>query len=404
MRYSIGLWDHANKIIPGGNHLFSKTPNRYCPGKWPPYYITAQGITIEIPEKAVYKDFCVMGAGNSILGYQDKDVDLAVFGVIARGNVSTLNCPEEVLLADVMLELNPKMDMVRFGRSGNDACQIALRIAREYTGARRFAICGYHGWQIGHPPQLDPDCNPFEYGDTNGFFAMADAEEPQIIMMEPVRSKPVNIEFLKAVREYCDITGAVLIFDEIASGFRCNLGGYHQLTNVNPDIVLYGKAMGNGFAISAVVGKREVMKAALNTFISSMQWSERLGPVAGLATIEKMDRIKAQETIMKVGKTVKNLWQQAAIHAGLEIEISGLDPLATFAFVNDDDRVKMTTFTQEMLKKGYLASGQFYASVCHTPDEVALYREAANEVFEGIASGSLQLEGDPAQPGFRRLA
>src|SRR5512133_3237665 len=301
------LWQRANELIPGGNHLFSKTPDRYCPNKWPPYYTSARGIMVGTPDGKTYQDFSVMGAGNSVLGYADIDVDEAVHAAIYDGNVSTLNCPEEVELAEVLLNLNPKMDMVRFGRSGNDACQIALRIAREYSGKQKFAICGYHGWLVGHPPQLDPDCTPFEYGDVEGAFK---AITPDIgaVIMEPVRTKALDVPFLRAIREFTGVEGIPLIFDEVASGFRCNLGGYHQLINVYPDIVTYGKAMGNGYAISAAVGKEDIMKAALNTFISSMQWSERLGYAAGLATIEKMRETEAQMKIQQIGGKVKTVW------------------------------------------------------------------------------------------------
>lgn len=397
------LWQRANEIMPGGNSLFSKTPLRYCPGQWPAYYKDAQGIKITALDGRVFKDFSVMGAGNSTLGYSDWDVSRAVVGAIGNGNVSTLNPPEEVELAGVLLKLNPKMDMVRFGRSGNDACQIALRIAREYSGYRTFAICGYHGWEIGHPPQLDPECVPFEYGD---FEAMKKLPWSELgaVMMEPVRNKPCDPEFLKEVRAWCDGLGVPLIFDEVASGFRCNLGGYHQLIGVQPDIVTYGKAMGNGYAISAVVGKQEFMEKAKNTFISSMFWSERIGYAAGLATIEKMRKVNAQQHMIRAGAAVKRIWQGAAKEAGLEVEVSGLDPLATWAFKDDDDRVLMTTFTQEMLKRGYLAAGQFYPSVMHKRQDIMEYSDHVFEVFADIASGKAVLEGEPARAGFKRLA
>ena len=399
----IDTWTRANQIIPGGNHLFSKTPDRYCPGKWPAYYKRAQGITIETPDGKTYKDFSVMGAGNSTLGYGDPDVDNAVHDAIFRSNVSTLNCEEEVLLAEMVLKMNPKMDLVRFGRSGNDACQIALRIAREYSGKRQFAICGYHGWEIGHPPQLDPECLPFDYGDID---AADHVFTPDIgaVMMECIRNKPVDINFLKFVREQCDLLGIPLIYDEVASGFRANFGGYHQKIGVYPDIVLYGKAMGNGYAISAVVGKEEFMQAAKNTFISSMFWSERIGYAAGLATLDKMKRKNVPKLISLTGLMMKQLWASAAEEAGLTVEISGLDALASFQFAGDDDRVKITTFTQEMLKRGYLASNQFYPSVCHTTKEMDTYAEHLRDVFCNIADMVVRLEGEPSRPGFKRLA
>lgn len=396
-------WERANEIIPGGNHLFSKTPDRYCPGRWPAYYDNAEGITIFTPEGKKYIDFSVMAAGNSTLGYNDPDVIEAVTHAIHRGNVSTLNCPEEVELAEVMLAMNPEMDMVRFGRSGNDACQIALRIAREYSGKQKFAICGYHGWEVGHPPQLDPDCLPFEYGDISAAGIVINRQLGAVIM-EVVRNKPVNLNFLHYVRDMTHDHDIPMIFDEVASGFRCNLGGYHQLIGVQPDIVTYGKAMGNGYAISAVVGREEVMNCALNTFISSMQWSERLGYAAGLATIEKMRAVRAQEHMMRTGKVAKEIWQGAAKEAGLEVEVSGLDPLATWAFKGDNDRRMLTLFTQEMLKRGYLAAGQFYPSVMHKNADVMAYSDNVFEVFTDIAHERVALEGEPARAGFKRLA
>ena len=398
------LWTRANQLIPGGNHLFSKTPDRYCPGQWPAYYARAQGITIETPDCRTFKDFSVMGAGNSTLGYGDPDVDNAVHNAISRSNVSTLNCEEEVELAEMVLKINPKMDLVRFGRSGNDACQIGLRIAQEYTGHHNFAICGYHGWEIGHPPQLHPFCTPFEYGDIDQFHESLNAYCAKIVIMECVRNKPVDVDFLKEIRETCDERGIVLIFDEVASGFRANFGGYHQKIGVYPDIVLYGKAMGNGYAISAVVGKEEVMQAAKNTFISSMFWSERIGYSAGLATLDKMKRKNVPELISLTGLQAKQIWASAAEEAGLVVEISGLDALASFQFAGDDDRIKITTFTQEMLKRGYLASNQFYPSACHTVMEMDLYAEHLRDVFCNIADMVVRLEGEPSRPGFKRLA
>jgi glutamate-1-semialdehyde aminotransferase len=214
----------------------------------------------------------------------------------------------------------------------------------------------------------------------------------------------VNVPFLKTIREITYEMDIPLIFDEVASGFRCNLGGYHQLIDVYPDIVTYGKAMGNGYAISAVVGTEDIMKSALNTFISSMQWSERLGYAAGIATIEKMRTVKAQEHMMRIGKTAKKIWQGAAKEADLEVEVSGLDPLATWAFKGDDDRRMLTLFTQEMLKRGYLAAGQFYPSVMHKNVDVRAYSDNVFEVFADIAHERVTLEGEPARAGFKRLA
>jgi len=397
------MWKRANEIIPGGNHLFSKTPDRYCPGQWPPYYSYAKGIEVMDHYGKMYKDFSVMGAGNSTLGYGDPDVDMAVHNAISCGNVSTLNCVEELDLAEKILEMNPLMDMVRFGRSGNDACQIALRITREYSGKQKFAVCGYHGWEVGHPPQMDPNCTPFPYGDIGEAYNVI-RDDIGAVIMEVVRTQPLDVEFVGAVRDITYDMDIPLIFDEVASGFRYNLGGIHQAMHIYPDVVTYGKAMGNGYAISAVLGDENVMKAALNTFISSMQWSERLGNVAGIATLNKMELVDSPKIITSNGRAAKEMWKYAAKHAGLDIKVSGMDALATFEFVDDTDRVLITTFTQEMLKEGYLAGGQFYPSICHTGEEIQMYGDIVMSVFEEIAMGEVMLEGEPSRPGFKRLA
>ncbi len=140
------LWCKAKQLIPGGNMLLSKRPERFLPEKWPSYYDKAKGINVWDIEGKKYIDMSIMGIGTNILGYGHNDVDQAVLDVVAKGNMSTLNCPEEVALAEKLIELDPWAEMVKFARTGGEANAISIRIARAYTGKDKIAICGYHGW------------------------------------------------------------------------------------------------------------------------------------------------------------------------------------------------------------------------------------------------------------------
>ena len=228
------------------------------------------------------------------------------------------------------------------------------------------------------------------------------------IKMEVQRSVPPEPGFLDGIRELCNREGVVLIFDECTSGFRETFGGLHLKYGCMPDMAIYGKALGNGYAVTGVIGKREVMQAAQDTFISSTFWTERIGPSAAIKTLEVMEREASWEQVTLAGKRVRRGWQRLADSHGIQIEQNGLDALAGFSFTNNHLACK-TLLTQEMLKRGYLAGTAFYGSCAHNEEIIDVYLGHVDEVFKMIGScDSIEsiedlLEGPICHNGFKRL-
>jgi glutamate-1-semialdehyde aminotransferase len=325
--------------------------------------------------------------------------------------------------------------MVRYARTGGEAMAIAVRIARAFTGKDGVAFCGYHGWcdwylsanlasdrnldghllpglqPRGVPRSLIGTAIPFHYNRIEELESIvANNKNIGTIVMEPMRHEEPKNGFLEKVRKIADEVGAVLIFDEITSGWRMNVGGIHSLFKVYPDIAVYGKAMSNGFPMAAVVGKEEVMDVAQESFISSTYWTERIGPVASIATINKMIRKKVPKHLCRIGTLVTEGWRKLADAHGLEIKTMGIPPLTTFAFSHEDGQAMHTLFTQEMLGRGFLASKSLYASYAHTETHVRKYLENVDQVFkmmgEAVEKGTVRklLRGPVAHTGFQRLA
>ncbi|WNC52870.1 MULTISPECIES: aminotransferase class III-fold pyridoxal phosphate-dependent enzyme [unclassified Thermosynechococcus] len=400
------LWKRAKRIIPGGSMLLSKRAEMFLPEYWPSYFSKAKGCRIWDLDDREYIDMSMMGIGTNTLGYAHPEVDEAVQQVIAKGNLSTLNCPEEVYLAEKLIELHPWADMVRFARTGGEANAIAIRIARAATGKDSVAICGYHGWHDwylaanlgdeqtlathllpglepkGIPSGLKGTVFPFHYNQFDELEALVNQHDIGVIKMEVQRNEPPKDGFLAKVRKLATDRGIVLIFDECTSGFRQALGGLHKIYGVEPDMAVFGKALGNGYAITAVVGRREVMTAAQSTFISSTFWTERIGPTAGLKTLEVMDKTRSWERITQTGRNIAELWQQLAVKHQLALRISGIPALIRFQFENTTNNLAYKTLiTQEMLARGYLATNAVYVCTEHTPEIIQGYGQALDEVF-----------------------
>ncbi|MCA9555286.1 MAG: aminotransferase class III-fold pyridoxal phosphate-dependent enzyme, partial [Myxococcales bacterium] len=402
------LYQRARQIIPGASQLLGKRAEMYLPDLWPAYYRAAKGAEVWDLDGRRYLDFTMVGIGTSVLGYADEDVEQAVMAAVRAGPMCTLNPPEEVALAELLLELHPWAEMVSYARTGGEVMAKAVRTARAATGRDKVAFSGYHGWHdwylatnlgagdalnghllpglepAGVPSGLAGSALPFAYNRLEELERIAAAHGDQLaaIVMEPVRSEGPAPGFLEAVRALADRLGAVLIFDEITCGFRMNTGGMHQLYGVEPDIVTYAKTMSNGFAMAAMMGKRSVMDAVQRTFISSAYWTERVGPAAALATVTKHRRIDAGRTVAEIGTRVQAAWREAADAAGLPIKVFGIPPLASFSIDHADAPALTTLFIQDMLDRGYLASDRFYATVCHTPEHVDGYVEAMGGAFQ----------------------
>lgn len=427
------LWQHAKEIIPGGNMLLSKRSEMFLPDYWPSYYERAKGCKVTDLDGRDFIDMSIMGIGTNTLGYAHPEVEDAVISAVKKGNMSTLNCREEVDLADKLVEMHPWSDMARFARTGGEANAIAIRIARAASGKDNVAICGYHGWHDwylsvnledkdgleGHllsgldprgvPKSLAKTVYPFNYNDIKELERLIDEKHIGVIKMEVVRNVPPEEGFLERVRYLADKYGIVLIFDECTSGFRETAGGLHKKYEVNPDMLILGKALGNGHAITAVIGRREIMNEAQSTFISSTFWTERIGPAAALKTIEVMEREQSWEFITKAGIFIKEQWQQLADRYDLKIVQWGIPALAGFTIDSSLSLEYKTLITQEMLAKGYLAANSVYVCTEHSEDEIKSYIEALDPIFgliqqceEGRDVFDL-LTGPVCHDGFKRI-
>lgn len=427
------LWKRAKAVIPGGNMLLSKRAEMFLPDHWPAYFSKAKGCEVWDMDGNRYTDMSIMGIGTNILGYGHEEVDAAVRQTVESGNMSTLNCPEEVYLAEKLVEIHPWADMARLARSGGEANAIAIRIARAASGRDKIAVCGYHGWHdwylsanlgdgenlAGHLlPGLDPKgvpqnlrgtVFPFNYNNYAELEALVSNHDIGVIKMEVVRNMGPEDNFLHKVRKLATDHGIVLIFDECTSGFRETFGGLHKKYGVEPDMAMFGKALGNGYGITATIGRRAIMEAAQSTFISSTFWTERIGPTAALKTLEVMEREKSWDTITKTGLKIREKWQFLANKHGICVSHWGLPALAGFTFQSENSLAYKTLITQEMLAKGYLASNSVYVSTEHTKEVVDGYFDALDPLFaivkeceDGRDVMSL-LKGPVCHSGFKRL-
>tara|TARA_B100000900_G_C20572416_1_gene713831 strand:- start:402 stop:1709 length:1308 start_codon:yes stop_codon:yes gene_type:complete len=403
------LYKKAKKLIPGGTMLFSKRPEMFLPENWPSYFSKTRGCNVWDLDGNKLTDMTLMGVGTNSLGYSNKIVDKAVMNTVKRGNLSTLNCPEEVYLAEKLIEINPWADMARFARSGGEANAIAIRIARAASGKDGVAICGYHGWHdwylaanhnggdklsghllkglspLGVPNQLKNTTFPFNYNDFDSLFKIINENRIGVIKMEVLRNMEPKDDFLQKVRDLATEKNIVLIFDECTSGFRETFGGMHKKYKVEPDMAIFGKTIANGYALTTVVGRKNIMESAQNTFISSTFWTERIGPSAALASLKLIEEIQSYNIITKIGNTMRQGWKELADSNDLKISITGIPSLSKFAFESQYRLEYKTYLTQEMLKKGYLASTNFYASIAHNEKNISLYLSKLNDVFKVIS-------------------
>ena len=427
----VALYNHAKSMIPGGTQLLSKRPEMFAPDVWPAYFSKAKGSHVWDLDGREFLDMSIMAVGACILGYADDEVDDAVVGALRNGVNNTLNCPEEVELAEALIELHPWFGMVRYARSGGEAMALAVRIARAHTHRDIVLFSGYHGWNDwylaanlgdnngldgqlmpglqpnGVPRGLAGTAIPFDANSIESLREKIRGKEDRIgvIVIEPARGEDAPEGYLKALRELSNEIGAVLIFDEITSGYRMCAGGIHRIYGVQPDIAVFAKSMANGYAMSAILGTEKVMQAAQTTFISSTNWTDRIGPVAALATLKKYQRENAEKYLIDKGLRVKSIWQQAAQKNNLEISISGLPTLANFALKVAHPMGANTRYTIEMLKEGILGFRQFKPSLAHTNEDLVRYETAVNKIFPMIAEDPecYKLDTPKHHSGFQRI-
>lgn len=432
------LYRHAKTVIPGGTGLLSKRPEMLAPELFPAYFKSAKGCRITTIDDREYIDFTTCGIGACLLGFNDGDVTQAVVKTAMDGSFSTLNPPEEVELADRLCAIHPWASWARFARGGGEIGAAAIRIARAATGRSKVIIIGYHGWHdwylaanLGDPDALggmwlnglSPHGVPVElegtamacmHGDTQKVNELLKlhGNETAAIILEPCRHEVPAPGFLEALRAGCDKYGALLIYDEITIGWRYCFGGSHLSFGVEPDLAIFSKALGNGHPIAAVLGRKEVFDGASKAFLSSTYWTERIGPAAALATLEKMEKSNVAVKVNEYGKKVMALWENCAAENGLPLKLtSEFGCLASFSFQTAAPNALRTIFTRKMLDRGIMAGTGFYPTLCHGQAEFDLYAAAVKEVFRelaGIAAGNetaiyAALDAPEAHTTFARL-
>ena len=427
------LLKKAKNIIPGGNQLLSKRSEMFLPGLWPAYYKKAKGCKVWDLNNKVYYDFAGMGVTSCVLGYSNDDVNKSLIKGLKNGSMCTLNATEEVDLAKELLRIHKWSGMAKFCKSGGEACMVAIRIARAYSNKNNIAFCGYHGWHdwylatnMNNSKNLDKQLlpglktrgvsqsfknsiKPFMYNDINSLKKIFKKRNNNIgiIIMEPMRGVKPNKNFLNEVKLIAKKNKAIIIFDEITSGFKDNYGGLHLKLKINPDIAIFGKSIGNGYPISAIIGKKKIMQVAQETFISSTMWTDRLGFIAANTTLKILKRLNINKKISLYGLKIKKGWLKLAKKNKIKISISGQDCIPYLKFDYPNNLEILTFFTQEMLKRGFLAGAQVATSFAYNNKIIDMYLKEVDEVFKKIYinlnKGTFPLKGKIKHSTFKRL-
>ena len=421
------LWIKAKQKILNGNMLLSKNPDYILPGHWPAYYEKANGINIQGIDKKNYKDLYTMSVGTNMLGYANKSINNKVIKCIKKSNMSSLNCYEEVKVADELLKMHSWASKVKFAKTGGEANTIAIRLARCSAKYDNIAFCGYHGWHDwylssnlntknnlkfhllpdldtkGIPKFLKNSVFPFKYGENINFKNFFKKNKIGVVITELSRQKKIDLKFLKKLLAEAKKSGVIVIFDECTSGFREYFGGIHLKYNLKPDIVTYGKAIGNGYPITAILGAAKIMDNAKTSFISSTFWTERIGFVAALETLRILKRNKTHNHLINLGKFIKLEWKKIAKKNNLLIDISGLDALPSFSLKKLDMKVIKTYISQEMLKNNILASNVIYLSASHNKNHFKKYFKILDKIFFNISKNNFSLDTVPAKSTLKRL-
>lgn len=419
------LFARAEALIPAQTQTLSKGPTQFVQGVAPNFLERGEGSHVWDVDGNEYIDL-VGALGPVILGYRYPVVDEAIRKQLEKGISFSLPHPLEVEVAELLTEVVPSAEMVRFGKNGSDATAAAVRIARTFTGREKLAQCGYHGWQdwhiassernLGVPKVLQEYVWKFTYNDLGSLEKIFTEHPTEIaaVIMEPITADVPQNDFLQKVKELAHKHGALLIFDEVVTGFRVALGGAQEYFKVTPDLSAVGKAMANGMPISAVVGRRDVMKAAEDTFFSMTFGGETLSLAASIATVSEMRDKNVIAHLWKQGKKLQDGANEEAKRLGMDalIRCIGLPPKSFFQFKDREGKDSLlikSLFQQELLKRGVLFNGNHALCFSLTDRDVAAvvnaYRAALAFVKEAIDAGAAErfLEGRKLQPVFRQV-
>jgi glutamate-1-semialdehyde 2,1-aminomutase len=425
MRYteSENLLQRALKSIPLGSQTFSKSITQYPRGVSPLFIERGKGSHVWDPDGNEYVDFV-----NSLcavnLGYCDPDVDEAVRRQMRNGITFSLPHRLEMEVSELLVETIPCAEMVRFGKNGSDSTSAAIRIARAYTSRDRIAVCGYHGWQdwyigstarhLGVPDPVRKLTHSFVYNDISSLRALLETYPGEFaaIILEPMNvAFPID-GFLSQVRDLANTAGSILIFDETITGFRFSIGGAQQEFGVTPDLATFGKGIANGYPLSAVVGRADLMRTVEKIFYSGTFGGETLSLAAAKAVISKMQREPVLASLRCQGEKIRDGVSRLISRHGCDdfLAVSG-HPTWTFMNFRDVDGAGMweikTLFLQEIFARGFLTIGTHNVSYAHTDGDVDHLLGAYDEIFSllrrGIDDGSIRtlLKCAPLVPLFR---
>jgi len=420
---SRALLERAERVIPLGSQTFSKSRIVYPANAAPLFLSHGRGSHVWDVDANEYVDF-VNGLLPVILGYDDPDVTEAVTAQLKRGVTFSLATELEIELAELLCELIPCAEMVRFGKNGSDATSGAIRIARAYTGRDRVAVCGYHGWQDwyigattrnkGVPAVVGDLTHKFPYNDLDALRNTLESRKGEFaaVMMEAMNAEEPRDGYLQAVRDLAHEYGALFILDEIITGFRYHIGGAQTLFDVVPDLATFGKSMGNGFPISAVVGRARYMAEMEEIFFSSTFGGETVSLAASLATVRKMQREPVHEKLNAMGERVIALTRANVERNGLSAAIA-ICGKPSWSLMQFRDAAGATAaqvkslFLQELIGRGILTAGSYNMCYAHGESDLAqldrAQREACTAVREALDAGDIgkRLLGPPIQPVFR---
>lgn len=417
------LHERAKRILPGIAQTYSKAPDQFVEGLYPIFLESGDGCRVRDIEGSEWIDY-PLALGPMILGYNDPEVNAAVHAQVDRGPVFSLCSPLEVEVAELLVEMVPAAEQVRFLKTGSEATTAAVRLARAFTGRDHIAQCGYHGWHdwcIGHtarnagiPTAVQDLTHLWEYNDLRSL-ELVFADHPDAVaavVMEPIGVAEPDAGFLEAVRDLAHRHGALLMFDEIITGFRLAPGGAQEYFGVTPDIATFGKAIANGYPLAAVVGRREIMQlVATTTFISSTFGGETVSLAAAAATLRRIQRGGVCEHLWLEGARVQTAFNGLSTREELPVKMVGLPPRRVLQFDTDtqaEANLLKGAIWQECLGRGILLGNANFISAAHNAAAVdmtiAAFDEAMAVVGDAYHQGRLaeMLRGAPPGEVFRR--
>lgn len=415
----------AKHVIPGCAQTFSKSPMAFVQNVAPNFLVKAEGAYVWDVDGNRYIDY-INGLGTIVLGHCHTAVDDAVRAQMSKGMSYSLPHPVEVQVAEKLCELIPCAQMVRFGKNGSDATSGAVRVARAFTGRDKIACCGYHGWQdwyigstarhLGVPSAMRSLTLTFPYNNLKALAKLFGDHRGQIacVIMEPVSFETPQPGYLEEVKALCRQNDALLVFDEVVTGFRLAVGGAQEYYKVSPDLACFGKGMANGYPLSAIVGQADIMRLFNDVFYSFTHGGEALSLTACSATLQEIEQKNVIAHFWRIGTRLKDATNQLINELGIASQVSciGLPPWTGIRFSDAAGKSSMllrSLFQQEALKRGVLTHGNHMLSFCHDDiiiDQTLNHYEAIFTILaQAIKNGDVarRLEGPPMETIIRQI-